>query len=115
MTFTQRADILAKPILFGNEDALARAMSKEGPLGIKAHLPPSLPRHEAENEIIALLAKHGPMTARAVTEHLSTSANDVYWVLRWMADEGRIVRTPIGKGEVWVYYYGVRGIPDGTT
>ena len=115
MTFTQRADILAKPILFGNEDALARAMSKEGPLGIKAHLPPSLPRHEAEAEIIALLAKNGPMTARAVTEHLSTSANYAYRPLRRMADEGRIVRTAIRKGKVWINYYGVRGTPDGTT
>ena len=112
---TQRADILAKPILFGNEDALARAMIKEGPLGIKAHLPPSLPRHEVEDEIIALLTKHGPMTVRAVTEHLSTVSNYAYRPLKRMADEGRIVRTPIGKGKVWVNHYGVRGIPDGTT
>ena len=109
MTPAHRADIKANPIKYQNEAALRRAMKKEGPLSAHTHRQsaPPKPRAEVEADIIAVLDRHGRMTAPAVSEHLGKSRNFAHVHLARMAEEGELVRTAINTGKARIFLYGV--------
>ena len=109
MTPAHRADIKANPIRHKNEAALRRAMEKEGPLSVETHRQsaPRKPRAEVEADIIAVLDRHGCMTAPAVSEHLGKSRNFAHVHLKDMAEEGKLVRTAINTGKARIFLYEV--------
>jgi len=109
MTPALRAAIKANPIRHQNEAALLRAMKKEGRLKVDTHRQSSTPkpRAEVQEDIIAVLDQHGPMTAPAVSEHMGKSRNFAQVHLKDMADEGKIKRTSISTGKARIFLYGV--------
>ena len=107
MTPAHRADINANPIRHQNEAALLRAMRNEGPLSKHTHRQSSTPkpRAEVEADIIAVLDRHGRMTAPAVSEHLGKSRRFAHVHLVRMAEEGRLVGTAIASGKARIFLY----------
>ena len=104
------ADIKANPIRYQNEAALLRAMKKEGPLSAhtdRQSTPPK-PRAEVEADIIAVLDRHGRMTAPAVSGHMGKSRTFAHVHLVGMADNGKIKRTSISAGKARIYLYEVK-------
>ena len=93
-----------------HDAALLQAMRKEGPLSAHAHRPrqPHKPRAEVEVDIIAVLDQHGRMTATAVSKHLGKSRSFAHAHLKAMADEGKLVRTPINAGKARIFLYGMK-------
>ena len=110
MTPAHRAAIKENPIRHQNEAALLRAMRKEGPLSAHKHRQsaPPKPRAEVEADIIAVLDQHGRMTATAVSKHLGKSRSFAHAHLARMAEEGKLVRTPINAGKAQVFLYGMK-------
>ena len=109
MTPALRAAIKANPIRHQNEAALLRAMKKEGRLKVDTHRQSSTPkpRAEVQEDIIAVLDRHGRMTAPAVSEHLGKSRNFAHVHLVRMAEDGKLVRTSISTGKARIYLYEV--------
>ena len=109
MTSITLAPTPAQAANLAAQDLLAARMAIEGPLSAHTHRQSATPkpRAEVEADIIAVLDRHGRMTAPAVSEHLGKSRNFAHVHLVRMAEEGKLVRTSISTGKARIFLYEV--------
>ena len=114
LTHAQRADISARPILYQNQAALLKAMLQEDlcaeyrqRMARQKSAQRRNPRWQTDADIRAIIARHGPISSRAIANHLNRSQSFAQTHCVRMMAEGKLRRTSLWNGKVQGYIYGV--------